>query len=105
MATKAKIYDVKIADGSFWGMDRIGALLGVSYGSEIDNCHTINVDVTGITNIGGLVGSMETPPTGESCILTNSSSSGIVFGDQSTGGLGRGFSIVIQRQMYRRRGR
>ncbi|MBR3729675.1 MAG: C10 family peptidase [Bacteroidales bacterium] len=87
LATKAKIYDVKIADGSFWGMDRIGALLGVSYGSEIDNCHTINVDVTGITNIGGLVGSMETPPTGESCILTNSSSSGIVFGDQSTGGL------------------
>ncbi len=52
----------------------VGGLVGTNaYGNRFDNCYT-NVDVSGVINVGGLIGNNRN--TDEDCIITNCSSQG-----------------------------
>ena len=77
--------NLKIVNAHIYGKTRIGALFGTAYESTIYNCHIVNAFVRGTEFIGCLGGVISS--FGDTCIMINTSSSGVVYGDHQVGGL------------------
>ena len=55
---EAQIFNLTLADpnvASAWGW-HVGSLVGINEGGTITNCHAVNANVVGMTQVGGLVG-------------------------------------------------
>ena len=89
-AVKSSIRNLSISNSIFIGSDRIGTVVGELCGSSLDNIHVRDIIIKGRSFAGGLVGYMmahlDNNVYHESKI-TNSSSSGDIYGDESIGGL------------------
>ncbi len=76
-ADKATIKNVNIENATVIGTDCVGAIAGQVYSSSvIDNCHVSgNIQITGETNVGGIVGKYYTKVTNSSVIGDGASTS------------------------------
>ena len=81
----ASFNNIIIKNGTFRGNHYVGCLFGLAWNSAVNNCHAIDVDVTGLYIVGGLGGGLWSD--GGVCKTYNSSATGYINGDQSAGGL------------------
>ena len=79
------IQNLIIKNSSFIGNNRVGSIFGIGYDVNIINCQVINTEVRGVSYVGGLGGSYL--PFIDACKISNCSVSGIIYGDNNTGGL------------------
>lgn len=79
------IQNLIIKNSSFIGNNKVGSIFGTGYDVNIINCHVIDTKVQGVSYIGGLGGYYL--PFNDACKISNCSASGIVLGDNNTGGL------------------
>ncbi|MGM8213263.1 GLUG motif-containing protein [Virgibacillus sp. W0430] len=88
--SSAEIRDLTLENVDVSGRSYIGALIGAGIGTTIDNVAVVSADITGDNYIGGLVGEY----TNQSTIL-NSSTSGMVYSTGSSGRIG-GLAGAVQ---------
>ena len=84
-AHNASYRNVIIKNSTFRGNHCVGSLFGLAWNSIVNNCHAIDVNVTGLYVVGGLGGGLWSD--GGVCQTYNSSASGDINGDQGVGGL------------------
>ena len=84
-ATNASFNNIIIKNSSFTGNYLVGSLFGQAENTIVSNCQAINIVVRGMYTVGGLGGGFW---NGEgSSLAYNCSSSGVVYAQQSVGGL------------------
>ena len=98
-ASYAIFKNIKIKNAKIIGFYGIGTLISKANNCYINNCHAKDVFVHGTFHVGGLVGNMTSFDYGVTNnmdnIIVNSSSSGVVFGDQKIGGfIGMGTATI-----------
>ena len=77
---------VEVGDNGINGGSKVGALVGYASGTDIQNCCSTGGNVSGSTQVGGLIGSFYNPKAGETTIY-NVSSTCDVSGSSELGGL------------------
>ncbi len=82
---KAVVENVVLIDSRVSGGYYVGSLFGQALESSIFNCQVRNANVSGISFVGGLGGGLDSYDGPG--LLINSSSSGVVYGDEAVGGL------------------
>ena len=84
-AENASIFNLSIENSTIMGNKYLGTLFGEASQININNCHIINTRVRGLSGVGGLGGCVQS--YGDQSSITNCSSTGLIYGDESVGGL------------------
>ena len=83
---RTTVRNLTIKNGIFTGRVDVGGFFGSAFISSFENCHIENATIIGRSAVGGFGG--EIPSTGgDECSVINCSATGVIYADNSVGGL------------------